>query len=188
MAFYAEEDEVWKCSLHPSKRRRTGVCPSCLKERLSALCPDCANVRPCSCYATTSSSSSASSSFSLHFTDGGRISNLIDGEPAFRRSRSSAFPFFRSARYSTVDEKPPPGKVVGKSSSFWSVIWWQKKPRREKVEAEMRRSKSVAVAGNNDVGVSKGKGWHFPSPMKVFRQSYSKTPKVVHERSPLHRG
>uniref|UniRef100_A0A803L610 Uncharacterized protein n=1 Tax=Chenopodium quinoa TaxID=63459 RepID=A0A803L610_CHEQI len=101
---------------------------------------------------------------------------------------SSAFPFFRSARYSTVDEKPPPGKVVGKSSSFWSVIWWQKKPRREKVEAEMRRSKSVAVAGNNDVGVSKGKGWHFPSPMKVFRQSYSKTPKVVHERSPLHRG
>uniref|UniRef100_A0A803LU12 Uncharacterized protein n=1 Tax=Chenopodium quinoa TaxID=63459 RepID=A0A803LU12_CHEQI len=133
MAFYAEEEEVWKCSLHPSKRRRTGVCPSCLKERLSALCPD--------------------------------------------------------SRYSTVDEKPPPEKLAGKSSSFWSVIWWQKKPRREKVEAEMRRSKSVAVAGNNDVvGVSKGKGWYFPSPMKVFRQSYSKTPKVVHERSPLHRG
>ncbi|KNA13412.1 hypothetical protein SOVF_117320 [Spinacia oleracea] len=188
MAFYAEEDEVWKCSLHPSKRRRTGVCSSCLKERLAALCPDCANVRPCSCYATTSSSSSASSSFSLHFSDVGRISKLIDGEPAFRRSRSSAFPFFRSARYSTADDKPAPEKLTGKeSSSFWSMIWWQKKPRKEKMEAEMRRSRSVAVAGN-DVRGSKGKGWYFPSPMKVFRQTYSKTPKVVHERSPLHRG
>lgn len=188
MAFYAEEDEVWKCSTHPSKRRRTGICPSCLKERLAALCPDCANVRPCSCYAaTTSSSSSASSSFSLHFSDAGRISNLIDGEPAFRRSRSSAFPFFRSARYSTADDKTAPGKLAGKS--FWSVIWWQKNPRKEKMEAVMRRSRSVAVSvTGNEQKTSKGKGWYFPSPMNVFRQSNSKTSKFVHERSPLHRG
>ncbi|KMS97605.1 hypothetical protein BVRB_5g125740 [Beta vulgaris subsp. vulgaris] len=183
MAFYAEEDQVWKCSLHPSKRRRTGVCPLCLKERLSELCPDCANVRPCLCCATTSSSSSTSSSFSLHISELGQISTLIDAEPPFRRSRSSAFPFFRSARFSTVDDKNSSEKLAGKSS-IWSVIWWQKKPRREKMEAEMRRSKSVAVA-DNDVRSTKVKGWYFPSPMKVFRQS---TSKFVHERSPLHRG
>ncbi|CAO2819617.1 unnamed protein product [Amaranthus hypochondriacus] len=189
MAFYADEDEIWKCTQHPSKRRRTGVCPLCLKQRLSELCPECANVRPCSCYATTSSSSSASSSFSFHFSDINRISNLIENEPAFQRSRSSAFPFFRSARFSNADDKHSSEKLSGKSS-FWSVFLWQKKqPRTENIEAEMKRSRSVSVVvTGNEVRSSKsGKGWYFPSPMKVFRQS-NRTPKFVHERSPLHRG
>ena len=190
MAFYADEGEIWKCAQHPSKRRRTGVCPACLKQRLSALCPDCANVRPCSCYATTSSPSSVSSSSSLHLSDINRASNPIDGEPALRRSRSYAFPFFRSARFTAVDDKNSPEKLTGKSS-IWSVLWWQRKAiPREKIEAEMKRSRSVSAAvTESKIKSSKtGKGWHFPSPMKVFRQSYGKTPKFVHERSPLHRG
>ncbi|KMS97604.1 hypothetical protein BVRB_5g125730 [Beta vulgaris subsp. vulgaris] len=175
--------EIWKCSQHPTKRRRIGVCPLCLKERLDALCPECANVRPCSCYATTSSSSSSSSSFSLHISEIGRSSTLTNGQPAFRRSRSSAFPFFRSVRFSAVEDETPPEKAAGKSvtSSFWSVIWWQKKPRREKMEPEMRRSRSVAVV-DSDVRSMKAKGWYFPSPMKLFRQSNSKTSKFFHKK------
>ncbi|KAL2901438.1 hypothetical protein RDABS01_026520 [Bienertia sinuspersici] len=186
MAFY-EEDEVWKCTQHPSKRRRTGVCPLCLKQRLSQLCPECANVRPCACCATTSSSSSASSSFSLQITDVNRISNLIDVEPAFRRSKSSAFPFLRFSESNNITGKTSEN-LAGNSSSFWSLIWPQNKPRRENTVAVMRRSSSVSVAESEVKSSSKSKGWYFPSPMKVFRHSHSKTHKVAHERSPLHRG
>lgn len=103
---YVDEEEVWKCAKHPSKRRRSGICPTCLRERLNSLCPDCANLRPCGCcVASTSSSSSSSSSFSRFFSGGGgdsgvgsvgRVSNLLESEPSFRRSRSVAVPFFRS--------------------------------------------------------------------------------------------
>ncbi|KAI8522297.1 hypothetical protein RHMOL_RhmolUnG0005100 [Rhododendron molle] len=219
MAFYADEEEVWKCPKHPSKRRRTGICPTCLKDRLGTLCPDCATVRPCSCCpaaaTASSSSSSSSSSFSLFSAFGsrresstgalgsvGRVSNLIDSEPAFRRSRSVAIPFLRS-RFPDRSESENPRK-----SSFWSVF---KTHRGRKCEYEgedgelkrngeaevednnylrrmMRRSRSVA-SGIGGVGSSasrKGiRGWHFPSPMGVFRHSKSK---VVHERSPLYRG
>lgn len=57
---------------------------------------------------------------------------------------------------------------------------------------KMRRSRSVAasITSANEIRSSpaptKGKGWYFPSPMKVFR--HSKASKIVQERSPLHRG
>ncbi|RYR53304.1 hypothetical protein Ahy_A06g028325 [Arachis hypogaea] len=62
MALYLDEEEVWKCPKHPSKRRRSEICPICLGDQLVTLCPDCANMRPCSCYANSSSSSSSFSS------------------------------------------------------------------------------------------------------------------------------
>lgn len=120
MAGYLDEDEVWKCPKHPSKRRKSGICPTCLRERLVTLCPECANLRPCTCCASltaatataTSSSSSSSSSFSLFPSrwgsrrepaansaaagEVGSVASLIDSEPAFRRSRSLAIPFLRS--------------------------------------------------------------------------------------------
>ncbi|XP_015083904.1 uncharacterized protein LOC107027235 [Solanum pennellii] len=245
MAVYLDEEEVWKCPKHPSKRRRNGVCPVCLKDRLVILCPDCANVRPCACYASaTSSSSSASSSFSLFSSssgrsgaggggcDGGcsvaRVSNLIDSEPSFRRSRSVGIPFLRSSREkNSVDRKNQPNcknSKMSKTPSFWSVFKLSKSKRygdsendelkpKPKAKADihhenineftdgriedfarmMKRSRSMSVvitsvsgAGDCNKSPSKSKGWHFPSPMKVFRQS--KASKLVHERSPLYRG
>lgn len=212
MACYVDEEEVWKCPKHPSKRRRNGICPTCLRDRLVSLCPDCANVRPCACVVSTTSSSSSSSS-SL-----GRVSNLIDGEPSFRRSRSVAIPFLRSKN---TEQTPNNGRV--KTPSFLSVLKRSKtkrsEPTKEKNEGSVvngssncdfdshdriedfarmvTRSRSVSAgttamaSGFRRVDVSsspaKSKFWHFPSPMKAFRSS--KTPKVlVHDRSPLHRG
>ncbi|CAN4076245.1 unnamed protein product [Withania somnifera] len=230
MAFYLDEEEVWKCPKHPSKRRRNGVCPVCLKDRLVILCPDCANVRPCACYASaTSSSSSASSSFSLFSSSSGRsnggggcdgvcavarVSNLIDSEPAFRRSRSVGFPFLRSRDKNSVERKNhlTYSNKLNKKPSFWSVFKLSKSKRsgdsseneelKAKAKADidhdnineftddrienftrmMMRSRSMSVV----IKSVSGAGWHFPSPMKVFRQS--KASKLVHERSPLCRG
>ncbi|KAK9275417.1 hypothetical protein L1049_022681 [Liquidambar formosana] len=221
MAFYVDEEEVWKCQKHPSKRRRSGICPICLRERLLTLCPDCANVRPCAC-CTSSSSSSSSSSFSRFATgvggDGagvgsvGRLSNLIESEPSFRRSRSLAIPFLRSATRSRFfdrdsgDGRPPPPPDSNRSrSSFWSVFKTQRSKKTEEGGEErerdevnedakrimMMRSQSVGIpvlsgSGGRDARSGKGRGWHFPSPIKAFRQS--KAAKVVQERSPLYRG
>ncbi|XP_062073605.1 uncharacterized protein LOC133777866 [Humulus lupulus] len=142
MAFYTDEEEVWKCSKHPSKRRRSGVCPVCLRERLGSLCPDCANVKPCGCCATTSSSSSSSVDGAAGLGSVGRLSNLIESEPAFRRSRSVAIPFLRSrSRFVGGDkisdlgdrsELPPSSAGSrGKASSFWSVFRSSQRSRRE---------------------------------------------------------
>ncbi|CAK9142780.1 unnamed protein product [Ilex paraguariensis] len=230
MALYIDEEEVWKCPKHPSKRRRSGICPICLRERLGSLCPDCANVRPCACCPTSSSSSSSSSSFSLFSSRGGssnsgvgdvgKVSKLIDSEPSFRRSRSLAIPFLRSRSRFAGDfvsgegKNSPPGSR-NRASSFWSVFKANKSKRSEEEEDKensemkssevvidneyerarmMMRSRSVAVPvtsgfGSGDFRSSSrttGKGWHFPSPMKVFR--HSKVSKVVQERSPLYRG
>ncbi|CAL5188489.1 unnamed protein product [Lathyrus oleraceus] len=226
MALYLDEEEIWKCLKHPSKRRKIGICPICLRERLATLCPNCANVRPCSCYATTSSSSSsASSSFSRFSVTGdsvgaiGKVHNLIDREPSLRRSRSMAIPFLRSrSRFSggikelDHDNTKDSPVINGSSSarSFWSMFKTSNRNRGSESErdweakkiltaerdndvsrtAVMGRSRSVAVASVTGDGESKprskGKGWSFPSPMKVFRQS--KASKVVQERSPLYRG
>lgn len=216
-----DEEEIWKCPTHPSKRRRTGICPTCLRDRLVTLCPNCANVRPCPCCpaATTSSSSSSfSSSFSLFSSVGaadgvgsvGRVSNLIDSEPSFRRSRSLAIPFLRSRSRFTgnvefTDQKPPTtGGNRGKSSLLSIFKTNKSKKGEEEKENEeltktsndyarmMNRSKSVSVTLSTNSGAgdvkssSKGRGWYFPSPIRAFRQS--KTSKVVQERSPMCRG
>lgn len=221
MAIYVDEGEIWKCLKHPSKRRRTGICHVCLRERLSSLCPDCASVRPCTCSATTASSySGSSSSSSFHrlssasvIGSAGRVSNLIESEPAFRRSRSVAVPFLRSKP--SADHGYNNHKT---SSSFWSlfkgghgnrsmreqferrnvvVLKEEEEPARKVNEDEerrtmMRKSRSVAVTSESresDVRRSSkgGKGWHFPSPIKVFKQSISRGI-LAHERSPLYRG
>ncbi|KAK6947418.1 hypothetical protein RJ641_000891 [Dillenia turbinata] len=199
MAFYVDEEEVWKCPKHPSKRRRSGICPTCLRERLSILCSDCGHVRPCSCCPTTTTTTGNSSSI-------GKVSNLIDIEPSFRRSRSVALPFLRSRSRFSGDSS----SVGSKTTPFWSVF---KKTNRKDEEEKgcsvdvkeeeqrrnmMMRSKSVGFglfgshggarssSSSSSSGSSKGKSWYFPSPMKVFR--HSKTSKVVQERSPLYRG
>ncbi|KAB2626092.1 hypothetical protein D8674_017752 [Pyrus ussuriensis x Pyrus communis] len=134
-AVYVDEEEVWKCPKHPSKRRKSGICHVCLRERLVILCPDCANVRPCGCCATTSSSSSFSSSFRFPAGDGVRVSKLLEGEPSFRRSRSVAAPFlrstskffggaFRHADFDSVGDRSK-SQTVGrtKTPSFWSSVF-----------------------------------------------------------------
>lgn len=194
MVLFGDEAEVWKCPKHPSWRRRSGICPVCLRDRLLALCPDCGNVRPCACFASSSSSSSSSSSFSLLSVPGigtvGRVSSLIDGEPAFRRSRSTAPPFLRSrlgsGREYAADESAAPAPVErsGKAS-FWSSLFRAQRTTKKREggdgrEAESRRrrrmmrSRSVGVLGMSDSGAvdgrSKGRGWSFSSPLSVFRR------------------
>ncbi|TYJ23184.1 hypothetical protein E1A91_A08G173600v1 [Gossypium mustelinum] len=218
MAFYVDEEEVWKCPSHPSKRRRTGICPVCLRDKLASLCPDCAHARPCSCITTSSSSSSSSSSFS-HFSTAaaggntgvgsvGRVSNLIESEPAFRRSRSLAIPFLRSKPEDSSERNGLAGRK-SKTPSFWSIFRASNKSKRYESEDDqsqgekerraaadeerrrrmMRKSRSVAVTSHSGKSSpsTKGKSWYFPSPMKVLRQTrVSKL--VFQERSPLYRG
>lgn len=190
MAYYAyEEEEAWKCLKHPSKqRRRNGVCPICLNDRLIALCPDCASERPCACCPTNttppSSSSSSSSSISAGFGPAGPLLSLIDDEPDFRRSRSVAVPVLRSRLAGDRDSGgkvvPAPGKR--RNSSIWSVFRTQKNKKCEEEEEEVDDYEQRVVMRSRSVGVAvaKGKSWHFPSPIKAFRQS--KTWKVVQER------
>ncbi|KAK7252484.1 hypothetical protein RIF29_36456 [Crotalaria pallida] len=147
MAMYTDEEELWKCPKHPTKRRRSGICPTCLRDRLSALCPDCAKVRPCSCVTSSSSSASSSSSFSRFSFAGdgvgtvGRVYSLIESEPSLRKSRSMAIPFLRSrSRFSGVggdsdgdggvrDSPAPNGSRSARS--FWSMFKSQKSTREE---------------------------------------------------------
>ncbi|KAF8412802.1 hypothetical protein HHK36_000772 [Tetracentron sinense] len=194
MALNDDDEEIWKCRKHPSKHRRSGVCPICLRDRLITLCPDCANVRPCACY-PTSSSSSSSSSFSLSSTDvpksssgigsTGRMSHLIESEPSLRRSRSAAFQFLRpkSGDKEAAVRFPPPGNQS--KSKFWSIFKGQK-GKKEVKEVKMMRSNSVGISAYSDSGGDfKNKGWgrFFLSPIKIFRQP--KTAKVIQEQSPL---
>ncbi|KAK8493635.1 hypothetical protein V6N13_097675 [Hibiscus sabdariffa] len=207
MAFYEDEEEAWKCSRHPSRRRRTGICPVCLRDKLASLCPDCAHERPCECIATSSSSSSSSSSFSRFSTvasgnvsgvgDVGRVSNLMESEPAFRRSRSLAVPFLRWKPQNLRE------RSKSRTPSFWSIFRASisNKSRRYEKEREdhekhgeeegrrrmMRKSRSVAELKTSPS--RKGKGWYFPSPMKVLNLRQSRVSKLVfQEGSPLHRG
>lgn len=218
MALYLDEEEVWKCPKHPSKRRRSGICPICLRDRLVTLCPDCANVRPCSCYATSSSSSSSSSSSFSRFSaagDVGRVHNLIEQEPGLRRSRSMAIPFLRSrSRFSggggasDLDSARDSPALNGSRSarSFWSMFKSQKSgrggaPEQEKILAEecdgeasvkpvMARSRSVAVTAVSGDGElrPRTKGRGWFFPSPMKAFRHNKVSKVVQERSPLYRG
>ncbi|KAL4592446.1 hypothetical protein LXL04_005441 [Taraxacum kok-saghyz] len=145
MALYVDEAEVWKCPKHPSRRRKSGVCPKCLRERLATLCPECASALPCSSCPppvepSSSSSSSSTNSFSLFaFSRGGSRrdyglpSNNPEIEPSLRKSRSVAVPnFLRSrSRYvggpvggceaEVIPEINKP-KVNRSKINFWSVF------------------------------------------------------------------
>ncbi|KAJ8754431.1 hypothetical protein K2173_002882 [Erythroxylum novogranatense] len=216
MAIYVDEEDVFKCPKHPSRRRRIGICHHCLRHRLASLCPDCAYERPCNCYASSSGSSSSSlSRISASTADGvgavGRVSSLIESEPAFRRSRSVAVSFLRSkpADSNEYSFRKESFNRTPSSSSFWSLFKsssGNKSKRVDEMVSEsnstskksvdeeerrrmMRKSRSLAVpsdSGVANVKSTKSKGWHFPSPIKVFRQSISRG--SVYERSPLHRG
>ncbi|XP_076940739.1 uncharacterized protein LOC143610030 [Bidens hawaiensis] len=198
MACYVDEDQVWKCPNHPSsKRRRTGICPSCLRDRLITLCPECANTRPCACTPSdsTSTSSSSSSSFqysragSLRHAEFGRMSNLIENEPAFRKSRSVSFPFLRSISKSKHafsgggDQSTLPLPRVSRSKiSFWSVFKLSKTKK-----CDLHYDESSNKSEYSSPASVKRRGWYIPSPMKAFM--HSKTTKLhIHERSPMHRG
>ncbi|KAE9596939.1 hypothetical protein Lal_00007614 [Lupinus albus] len=193
MAMYLDEEEIWKCPKHPSKRRRSGICSTCLRDRLVTLCPDCAKVRPCSCYPTSSSSSSSSSSSFAGNGGGsvGRVYNLIDSEPSLRKSRSMGIPFLRSrSRFSAIGYSDTDGGVREKdyeARSFWSMFKSEKSRREKDYEAKvltevndadlntkaaMARSRSVAVSGDGEViGRTKGRWWFFANPMKAFWNS-----------------
>ncbi|KAJ0240018.1 hypothetical protein HA466_0227170 [Hirschfeldia incana] len=180
---------VWqKCSKHDLWNRRFvsggGVCPYCLHERLSSLCPDCARDLPCSC------TPRASVDVDVPFADVGsvgRVSNLIECEPAFRRSTSMSVPFLWSSKPEPV--KKTGSKVEpGRGRSLWRLFRGESKSKTTAMM--MRKSRSVAVSDAGELQsspapvTSKGNGWYFSSPIKVFRQSRI----LFQQRSPLYRG
>ncbi|XP_054808754.1 uncharacterized protein LOC129310877 [Prosopis cineraria] len=208
MGLYLDEEEVWKCPKHPSKRRRTGICPTCLRDRLATLSPDCARVRPCSCSAAaTSSSPSFSASTSVS-----RSSLAGDVAGGLKRSRSVAIPFLRSrSRFHAGDgeldcDGPAVNDVPGLTRSrstrwFWSMLKPPKSNRNGVPEqncqsvvgeddeksvdgkvATLMKSRSVAVPGGvGEIrGARKRRGWNFPSPLKAFRQS-NRSSKILQE-------
>ncbi|CAA0841858.1 Unknown protein [Striga hermonthica] len=184
MACYPEE-EVWKCPKHPSKRRRNGICPVCLRDRLVTLCPHCATARPCACADRVAASSS------------------FEADPSLNRSRSVAIPFLRGPskspsflsilRRSTTRRRDPAadGEIEGFDGGSRDD-----RGRIDDFARMITRSRSVSAGSAAsrirpppDAGSSpaKGKFWHFPSPMAVFRGSKA-SKMVVKDRSPLHRG
>lgn len=79
-----------------------------------------------------------------------------------------------------------PGRVRrSKTLSFWRMLMGNRGGDATK-PAIMRKSRSVAVVGDMKYSpvTGKGKGWSFPSPSKVFRQSKM----IFQQRSPLYRG
>ncbi|XP_006296059.2 uncharacterized protein LOC17890270 [Capsella rubella] len=188
---------VWKkCSRHDLHEFGFvcvgGVCPYCLQERLSSLCPECAHVLPCSCTPRASVSSSAGGEGDVPFAgvgSVGRVANLIECEPAFRRSTSIAVPSFWSAKLESVSET---GSDVKQDRGRW--LWrllrgGNKGDTKTKDATVMKKSRSDGgeVLFSPAPVTSKGNGWYFPSPIKVFRQSrVSKM--IFQQRSPLYRG
>ncbi|MFS8004106.1 putative protein OCTOPUS [Helianthus anomalus] len=153
MAFYMDESQLYKCSKHPSRRRVSGICAKCLRERLVTLCPDCATARPCHCSPapadSSSSSSTSSASFSLFsFSRGGsrRDSGSVTGgsDPTLRKSRSVAVSFLRSrSRHAGTGTGTGIGdcltdnnnvmlpKVSRSKINFWSVFTVNKSKKCE---------------------------------------------------------
>ncbi|CAN8316358.1 unnamed protein product [Cochlearia groenlandica] len=194
-----EEEEkggsVWqKCSKHDLSKRRFlcgggGVCPFCLRERLSSLCPECAKNLPCSCSSRATVSVSKLDDPFAGIGSVGRVANLIESEPAFRRSTSMSVPFLWSDKPELKSETGSNLKPV-RGRSLWRLLLGNKGETKTKDAAStvMRKCRSVAVSDAGEVeyspATSKGSGWYFPSPIKVFRQS-----KVMfQQRSPLYRG
>ncbi|KAL4354179.1 hypothetical protein GQ457_06G037300 [Hibiscus cannabinus] len=214
MAFYVDEEEVWKCPKHPSKRRRIGICPFCLRDKLASLCPDCSPGRPCACSANSRSSSfyrfstaAAEDTAGFGSFSYGGVSDLTERDPAFRRSRSLVIPFLQS-KPERLSEKFDLTGNKSRTPSFWSMFKASNKSKRRESEDRQRgekariaaeeerarmmtKSRSLLMTSYSGSGVSKlpastkAKSWYFPSPMKVFRQTRGL---VFQERSPLHGG
>ncbi|KAK1408356.1 hypothetical protein QVD17_40068 [Tagetes erecta] len=204
MELYIDEEQPWKCHKHPSKRRRTtGICPKCLRDRLLTLCPNCANTLPCNCSPPPLDSSSSSSSSSS------------DVDPVLRKSRSVAISFLRSrTKHVQIDLKNNnnalPPKISRSKVNFWSVFVKSKKcgdvhddhdHDDDRTQGElnkideliavddnsmtmMMRSRSVAAGAGAGAGKRfataslRPRGWYFPSPINAFR--HSKSPPSVH--------
>ncbi|XP_042051724.1 uncharacterized protein LOC121797055 [Salvia splendens] len=167
-AYRVEEEQVWKCPKHPTKRRRHGVCPICLRDRLITLCPNCGNVRPCPCSAASFSASSSSSSAS---------SSSYAAEPSFTRSRSLAIPFFlrsnpsrlHSASFLSVFRRK--GKKAADAKNNGGDANSESNDKIEDFARMISRSRSVgagsAASGDGSPSSGKGKFWN----VKAFRSS-----------------
>ncbi|CAL9077584.1 unnamed protein product [Musa acuminata var. zebrina] len=182
-----DDEEGWKCRKQ-HVQPLYGVCPSCLRDRLLRLCPDCANVRPCGCFPSYSSSSSSSSLSSADLARSGGVggggeerggvgigvvgpvSRLMDSEPAFRRSRSVGFQLLRTRSVASAASEvgnvaqPSPPSGGGKGwATFWPFSWaLGRRASAETAGAKLYRSRSVAAGRSPDASggrkVGRGKG------------------------------
>ncbi|XP_074584092.1 uncharacterized protein LOC141840098 [Curcuma longa] len=205
-----EEETGWRCWKHPMQSPG-GVCAACLRDRLLRLCPNCAGLRPCRCFASPSSSrsSSSGSSRSCRWISGDEaglgpvetVSRLIASEPAFRRSRSVGIPLVRSRSVAAAPaacDDPSPSSVERGRRRGWAFFWPFSRSaaegKKDTPPLGLFRSRTVAAGRSTmrgggvreeEVKIKSGRRWHFPSPMKVFRQRKQAAKTAAHERSPM---
>ncbi|XP_042440573.1 uncharacterized protein LOC122025765 [Zingiber officinale] len=208
-----EEETGWRCWKHPMQSPG-GVCASCLRDRLLRLCPNCAGLRPCSCFASPSSSRSSSSGSprSCRWISGdeaglgpvGTVSRLIASEPAFRRSRSVGIPLVRSRSVAAAPaacDDPSPSSTERGGRRGWAFFWPFSRSAgegkkvipplglfRSRTVAAGRSSMSGGGVREEEAKRKSGRRWHFPSPMKVFRQRKQAAKTAGHGRSPMWHG
>ncbi|CAL1403594.1 unnamed protein product [Linum trigynum] len=203
------------------RERLAALCPHCGDARRPCSCGACSSTTAADSSSSSSSTIKRSGSVSRISNFLFESSSSNTAEPSLRRSRSLAvaIPFLRS---STNRHPPPPAAASDKAAptpapSFWSILKGgggasaKKKDGVAAGEEEdgeqlrrrmmMRKSRSVAVTSadagrpSSWKGSGVGRGWHFPSPMKVFRQSKISARgggggglMQGSERSPLDRG
>ncbi|KAL1194779.1 hypothetical protein V5N11_029724 [Cardamine amara subsp. amara] len=186
---FNEGGSVWqKCSEHRFFCDG-GVCPYCLHERLFSLCPDCARELPCSCTPRASVSAGRGDDVPLsRIGSVGRVANLIECEPAFRRSTSIVVPFLWSSK-PEPDSETESDLQPGRGRWLWRLFRGNREETKTKAATIMMKSRTDAgeLLCSPAPVTSKGNGWYFPSPIKVFRQS--RVSKMIFpQRSPLYRG
>ncbi|KAI4981256.1 uncharacterized protein LOC123402183 [Hordeum vulgare subsp. vulgare] len=168
--------DEWRCRKHPAARSGGGVCPYCLRDRLLRLCPNCARVRPCPCTCASPSSSSSASGDAV-----GRVHSLIEREHRVARSRSvAASSSAAMASVATAASGRRKARVWG-----WTPFWKSSAkdgcaaPEEDEEEERLGLARSSSVSATAveakavaaKAAATKARwGWHFPSPMKAFRQ------------------
>lgn len=206
LLYREEEDDGWRCWRHRAAQQRTGgVCAVCVRERLLGLCPNCAMKRSlCKCSSSSSTASSSSSlssgcSLDVHRSAGaagarvgavGRVSNLIDSEPAFHRSRSAGFRRLWP-RSGVIEANACDGDGGGRPS-FWRIHGGKEDNEKDASNvAAMRLSRSRSLGAGAAKGADrssgpevKSKGWNRYFPISFWALRRRKSSKVIRSRSP----
>ncbi|XP_060179841.1 uncharacterized protein LOC132609728 [Lycium barbarum] len=154
MAYYYIEEEAWKCPKHPSKnKRRTGVCSICLRDRLSKLCPNCANVRPsCTCTNVRSCSGCTNVRPCSNCASSAKING--GDETALCKSKSVGIPFLRKVTVNSGEQK----STNVRSCSNCAIV----RPCSNSAASTTSSSSSAKINGGDETALCRSKSVGIP--------------------------